>query len=205
MKLIEAILGSRIFWYCLVAVCFSFLGYRLLDLKEENKRLGQNQEAILKRIQSIQLSNGRIAAQSAVLHLKLDELQKLYPQVIQEIKQLGVAKRQIVQYGQTAFASKLSIETALKDSFNQTSAAPKDSNKYKSFHYEDNYYSIEGVATQSKQWLRISNRDTLLQVVFRKRKTPWLWILSPYVYRQRIQCSNPNASIYYSQIIQLER
>lgn len=205
MTLITKVLGSTLFRYLVLSVCLALLAYTALEQRAENKRLLQNQSAILEQIQIIRLANGRFAAESSLLSLKLDEIQKLYPKTLQEIKEMGIPKRQLVQFSQTALESQLKVETTLKDSISENRVPITDSNRYKTFRYRDNYYCIDGVSFGDKQWLNISNRDTLVQVVFRKRKNRWLWIFSPYVYRQRIQCKNPNANIHYSQIIQVKR
>lgn len=208
MKLINRIyniLNMPVLWLILFSLAFVVLIKTSLQLKQENNRLVHTQEALLKGIERINLANGTIAQEQAVLTLKMQELNNIYPGVLQEIKALGIAKRKLVQYSQTASQSKLEIETFLRDSFRQNQVATIDTMPYKLFNYQDNYYTITGRSYLNKQWLSISNRDTLVQVVYRQRKNKWLWIISPFIYRQRIQCKNPNAQIYYSQIIQIKR
>ena len=139
------------------------------------------------------------------MSLKIQELNNTYPNVLKEIKTLGIAKRKLILYTQTASQAKLEIETTLRDSISQNQVATIDTMPYKLFNYQDNYYTIVGRSYLNKQWLSISNRDTLVQVVYRQRKNKWLWIFSPFIYRQRIQCKNPNASVHYSQIIQIQK
>ena len=125
------------------------------------------------------------------------------------MKAIGIAKRKLVQFAETATQNKLEIETDLRDSVSTGHLAQHNigssNSPFKVFNYQDNYYTILGRSYLNKQWLSISNRDTLVQVVYRQRKNKWLWFFSPYIYRQRIQCKNPNASIFYSQIIQIKR
>lgn len=199
------ILNMPVLWLILFSLAFVVLIKSSLQLKHENNRLRNNQEAMFEGLNRIELANGGIAHEQAVLTLKIQELNKNYPSVLQEIKALGIAKRKLVQYTQTASQSKLEIETTLRDSISQNQLATIDTMPYKLFNYQDNYYTIVGRSYLNKQWLSISNRDTLVQVVYRQRKNKWLWIFSPYIYRQRIQCKNPNASIFYSQIIQIKR
>jgi hypothetical protein len=208
MKLITRIyhiLNMPVIWLILFALAFVVLIKTSLQLKQENNRLRNNQEAMFEGLNRIELANGSIAQEQAVLSLKIQELNKSYPSVLQEIKSLGIAKRKLVQYSQTASQSKLEIETTLMDSISQNQVASIDTMPYKLFNYQDNYYTIVGRSYLNKQWLSISNRDTLVQVVYRQRKNKWLWFFSPYTYRQRIQCKNPNANIFYSQIIQIKR
>ena len=208
MKLITRIyhiLNMPVIWLILFALAFVVLIKTSLQLKQENNWLRNNQEAMFEGLNRIELANGSIAQEQAVLTLKIQELNKSYPSVLQEIKSLGIAKRKLVQYSQTASQSKLEIETTLRDSISQNQVATIDTMPYKLFNYQDNYYTIVGRSYLNKQWLSISNRDTLVQVVYRQRKNKWLWIFSPFIYRQRIQCKNPNASIHYAQIIQIQK
>ena len=208
MKLITRIyhiLNMPVLWLILFALALVVLIKTSLQLKQENNRLRNNQEAMFEGLNRIELANGSIAQEQAVLTLKIQELNKSYPSVLQEIKSLGIAKRKLVQYSQTASQSKLEIETTLRDSISQNQVATIDTMPYKLFNYQDNYYTIVGRSYLNKQWLSISNRDTLVQVVYRQRKNKWLWIFSPFIYRQRIQCKNPNASIHYAQIIQIQK
>lgn len=208
MKLITRIyhiLNMPVLWLILFALALVVLIKTSLQLKQENNRLRNNQEAMFEGLNRIELANGSIAQEQAVLTLKIQELNKSYPSVLQEIKSLGIAKRKLVQYTQTASQSKLEIETTLRDSISQNQVATIDTMPYKLFNYQDNYYTIVGRSYLNKQWLSISNRDTLVQVVYRQRKNKWLWIFSPFIYRQRIQCKNPNASVHFAQIIQIKK
>jgi hypothetical protein len=56
------------------------------------------------------------------------------------------------------------------------------------------------------QRLQIHSTDTLTQVVFKgERIRPWLWVFSPRKLQQRVSVSNPNATIKYSQFIQIQK
>jgi hypothetical protein len=168
---------------------------------------------IAKSQQEIQLSNGRIAVQSGVLSLRVQELKQLYPQLQLDIKELGIPTRQVRQVSQVAFSQHKTIQTPLMDSISpnpipslQGQIAPiNDTNDYKVFHYKDAYYTVDGIAHLGQQWVNISNQDTLLQVVYQHRKHKWLWFFSPRILEQRLQFKNPNAHIYYSQYIQIQK
>lgn len=205
IKRFNQIMNSPILWLFVCVAAFVLFIKTSLQLKQENNRLINNQVNFLEGLKKIELANGSIAQEQAVLTLKMQELNNIYPSVLKEIKALGIAKRKLVEYSQTASQSKLEIETLLRDSISPNKASTIDTMPYKLFNYQDNYYTIKGRSYLNKQWLSISNRDTLVQVLYRQRKNKWLWIFSPYIYRQRIQCKNPNAQIYYSQIIQIKR
>lgn len=204
---------SPILWIAALGLTVLLLLRLNIVLKKNNKRLKSNQEIILQDLKTIRLSNNKIAQEVGVLKVKNQELKRLYPKALKDIKALNIAKRKVLQYAQNVTSTQFQFAASLSDSFSnlphkhlkEELKQSNDSIPYKVFHYRDNYYSVDGVAKQDIQWVQISSRDTLVQVVYRHRKHKWLWIFSPFIYHQRVQCKNPNASIYYSQIIQIEK
>jgi len=142
--------------------------------------------------------NGRIVGRNQVLELKNEELEKLLPELHQEIKFLQVKPQRAQSVSSTAFTTETRIQTVLKDS------TVFDTVAVKHFSYEDEFCQIEGFAVNDTQHLNISYQDTLIQTVYRgERKKPWLWIFSPRQLEQRVALKNPDATINYSQHIQI--
>lgn len=178
--------------------------------------MGRNQELFSQTQRDILLANGRIAAQTGVLQLKQQELLGLFPQLFAEIKTIGVKPRAVRAVSTTSFSLQHSFTSRLRDSvvfvpkvigaigFNYQKDVG-DSLRFRVFSYHDTYYDVSGYALLDKQVLRISTRDTMTQVVYRKRKHPWLWIFSKREIMQRVYFKNPDAHIYYSRTIQLQR
>lgn len=161
-------------------------------------RVLEANEVLSTKLSNVQLVNGRISATNQVLQLKNKELKKLIPQLHQEIKELGVKPSRTESLSATAFTSETRIETVLKDS------TVFDTVPVNHFSYQDEFYHIDGFAVNDTQHLRITYRDTLIQTVYRgKRKRPWLWIFSPRQLEQRVALKNPDATINYSQHIQI--
>jgi hypothetical protein len=74
------------------------------------------------------------------------------------------------------------------------------------FDYQDQWYQIKGVIEKDTQRLVIKSMDTLTQVLFYgERQKPWLWVFSPRKLQQRVSVTNPNATIKYSQTIQIQK
>ena len=142
--------------------------------------------------------NGRIVGQNQVLELKNEELKKLIPQLHQEIKALKVKPSRVESVSASSFSSYTSVETVLRDS------TVFDTVPVRQFSYADEFYKIEGFSVNDTQHLSITYQDTLIQTVYRgKRKKPWLWIFSPRQLEQRVALKNPDATINYSQHIQI--
>ncbi len=142
--------------------------------------------------------NGLIVGQNQVIELKNQELEKLVPQLHQEIESLKVKPSRVESVSASSFSSHTSVQTVLRDS------TVFDTVPVKQFSYTDEFYRIHGFSVNDTQHLNITYQDTLIQTVYRgKRKKPWLWIFSPRQLEQRVALKNPNATINYSQHIQI--
>ncbi|HAP69219.1 MAG TPA: hypothetical protein DCR04_05745 [Flavobacteriales bacterium] len=142
--------------------------------------------------------NGRIVGQNQVLELKNQELEALIPELHKDIKALQVKPSRVESVSASSFSSHTNVRTVLRDS------TVFDTVLVKHFSYEDEFCQIEGFAVNDTQHLNISYQDTLIQTVYRgKRKKPWLWIFSPRQLEQRVALKNPDATINYSQHIQI--
>ena len=162
-----------------------------------NRVLEANEELSTK-LSDNQVVNGRISATNQVLQLKNKELKKRIPQLHQEIKALNIKPRRTESLSASAFTTETRVETVLKDS------TVFDTVPVKQFSYTDEFYRIHGFSVNDTQHLSITYQDTLIQTVYRgKRKRPWLWIFSPRRLEQRVALNNPNATINYSQHIQI--
>ena len=142
--------------------------------------------------------NGRIVVQNQVLKLKNQELEALVPGLHKEIKALQVKPSRVESVSASSFSSHTSVQTVLRDS------TVFDTVPVKQFSYTDEFYRIHGFSVNDTQHLSITYQDTLIQTVYRgKRKKPWLWIFSPRQLEQRVALNNPNATVNYSQHIQI--
>lgn len=173
--------------------------------------MNRNQELLRQSQEKILLANGRIASQTGVLQLRQKEFFSLFPTILAELRQLGVRTRMVESASSVAFGVQQRIFAQLKDSIaiaakgTSTAAIPPDTLQFRVFNYRDAYYDVSGYALDDRQVLYISSRDTMTQVVFRRRKRPWLWIFSRKTLEQRVYFKNPHAHIYYSQTIQVDR
>ncbi|MBS1773922.1 MAG: hypothetical protein JST82_13775 [Bacteroidetes bacterium] len=179
----------------------------------ELTRIRSNQQLMQQTQQQILLANGRIAAQTGVLQLKQQEFSSLFPELHEEIKTLGLKIRNVQTVSTLSLGSNKMIIAPLYDSIlypkNDTVLRflkwPADSFRLKTFSYHDSYYDVSGYTLLDKQVLHICTRDTMTQLIYKKRIHPWLWIFSRKQLLQRVYFKNPNAHIYYSRTIQLQR
>ncbi len=173
--------------------------------------MNRNQALLQQSQEKILLTNGRIASQTGVLQLKQNELFRLFPSVREEVRQLQIRPRRVQTVSTVAFGVQQRIFAQLRDSIaiaakgTMATRMPPDTLQFRVFNYRDAYYDVSGYALGDRQVLHISSRDTMTQVVFRRRKHRWLWIFSRKTLEQRVYFKNPDAHIYYSQTIQVDR
>ena len=169
-------------------------------LHADNKRLSANVKALGAELVLVKTKSGKLAAQTDLLVLQTSELKKLFPKEVKQIESLGVGVSKTTQFTTTVVETKTNVITTLRDSL------ILDTIKVRVFDYRDQWYQIQGISEKDTQRLVIKSTDTLTQVVYRgERLKPWLWVFSPRKIQQRISVSNPNATIKYSQSIQIQK
>ena len=169
-------------------------------LHQDNKRLSSNMKTLGAELVLVKTKSGKLAAQTDLLVLQTSELKKLFPKEVKQIESLGVGVSKTSQFTTTVVETKTNVITTLRDSL------ILDTIKVRVFDYQDQWYQIHGISERDTQRLLIKSIDTLTQVVYRgERLKPWLWVFSPRKIQQRVSVSNPNATIKYSQTIQIQK
>ncbi len=169
-------------------------------LHQDNKRLSSNMKTLGAELVLVKTKSGKLAVQSDLLVLQTSELKKLFPREVKQIEELEVGVGKATQVSTTVMETKTNVITTLRDSL------IRDTIKVSLFDYQDQWYSIKGVQENNTQRLWITSTDTLTQVLYRgERLRPWLWVFSPRTIQQRVGLSNPNATIKYSQTIQIQK
>ena len=169
-------------------------------LHADNIRLSSNMKTLGAELVLVKTKSGKLAAQTDLLVLQTSELKKLFPKEVKQIESLGVGVSKTTQFTTTVVETKTNVITKLRDSL------ILDTIKVRVFDYQDQWYQIQGISEKDTQRLVIKSTDTLTQVVYRgERLKPWLWVFSPRKIQQRVSVSNPNATIKYSQTIQIQK
>mgnify|MGYP000671018678 CR=1 FL=1 len=128
------------------------------------------------------------------------ELKELFPVQAKSVTDMGVKLNRATQVSNTVIETQKNIITVVRDSIFH------DTVRVKVFSYKDQWYQISGIGNDKTQQLSIFSTDTLTQVVFKgERIKPWLWIFSPRKLQQRVSVSNPNSTIKYSNLIQIQK
>lgn len=169
-------------------------------LRLEAVRMTSNLQTLTASLDFVRTQNGKLAAQTDVLLLRTNELKQMFPVQAKSITDLGVKISRATQVSSTVIESEKNVVTLLRDS------VIHDTIRVKVFTYADQWYRVAGISDNISQRLQIQTTDTLTQVVFKgEREKPWLWIFSPRKLQQRVSVSNPNATIKYSSVIQIQK
>jgi hypothetical protein len=122
----------------------------------------------------------------------------LNPDLIDEIRRLKVKLAKAKSINATGFAVSTSATVMLRDSV----LFDTIQNSY--FDYDDGFFRVRGRSIGNQQHLDLGYHDTLVQLVYwGERERPWLWIFSRRKLMQRVSLKNPNASITFSEYIQI--
>lgn len=183
-----------------LVVCF--IGFEFANMyfqeRRERNRITESFKASRDSLTYYRTQNGKLAARNQTLQLKYNELQQIFPEVMEEIRNLSIKPRLVNQFTETVVKQEKEIITHIKDSIIHDTLVAKV------FNYQDDFYSVKGIAVGDSQRVSISSTDSLIQVVYKgERMRPWLWFLSKRKMEQVISSKNPNSKIVYNRTIQI--
>jgi len=175
-----------------------WLAKELVQTKQNYNRVKQSFADSGKELIQFRTRNGKLASQLDVLQFRNAEINKIFPEIIAEIKNLKIKNRLATQFSETIIQNQIEISTELQDTIIE------DSIKVQVFDYKDEFYKIKGQIESDSINLQITSSDSIIQVVYKgSRNRPWLWILSKRKLEQVIYSKNPNSEIQYSRVIEI--
>lgn len=184
----------------ILATIIFLMGKRITVLSQDNNRLENNIATFKQNITEFKSVDGKTVYQNEAMELRIKELSLLYPQLLEEVRNLKVKPSRLKSISENGIANHTTIKSILTDS------TGKDSISYKYFNYNDGWYNVTGFAALDTQHLNITSVDTLVQIVYKgDRERPWLWIFSRRKLMQRVSLKNPSARINYTQYIKLQK
>ena len=192
----EKALSTFIFLF----VCFVGFEYAKMYYKEkrERERITESFKASEQKLTYYRTQNGQLAAKNQTLQLRYNEVEQIFPKVLDEIRNLDIKPKHVTQYSETVVKQEKEIVTKLRDSL------ICDTIHARVFNYQDSFYTVKGIAVGDSQKVHISSLDSLVQVVYKgERIHPWLWFFSRRKLEQVITAKNPNSTILYNRTIQI--
>lgn len=173
------------------------VGMRFLERRAEGRWTRQEER--------LTAMDGRMMLQTGELRLRMEELTRLMPELQEQLRGMRIELKRVEEVQATTVRMNRELATELRDSVVSDTAARQEE-RWRVFDYRDDYLRVKGVARGDSQWMRVTVRDTLLQVVYRgKRTRPWLWIFSPRELVQTVRLANPDAEIGYSRRIKINK
>ncbi len=192
---------AKIFYSSLLLfLCFTTFGFARQYFRErkDKNRIQTSFEIAESTVRIYRLKNGQLASQNQVMRLHYDELAAIYPKILEEVRNIEIRPKYLTQYSETVVNQEKEIRTNLRDSI------ILDTIPARVFNYEDEFYTVKGIAVGESQKVNIHSRDSLIQVIYHgKRIHPWLWLLSKRQTEQVITCKNPSNTILYNKTIQI--
>jgi hypothetical protein len=185
-----------------IFIFIGFVGFEYAKMyykeKRERERISESFQASQQTLTYYRTQNGQLAAKNQTLQLRYNEVQQIFPKVLDEIRNLNIKPKHVTQYSETVVKQEKEIVIKLRDSL------ICDTIHARVFSYQDSFYKVKGIAVGDSQKVHISSLDSLVQVVYKgKRIRPWLWVFSRRKMEQVITSKNPNSKIMYNRTIQI--
>lgn len=184
----------------LAAVCVMMLKANK-SLKEENKRLDGNQQALLDKATYYQTEAGKSAASVQKLELSYSELSDNYQNICEVADELGIKVKRLQSAATTATVTDVKVETGVKDSVVYNDGVI---DSVKTFQWRDAWIDVVGTLKDKDVSLGITSKDTLIQIVHRVPRKFLFFRWGTKAIRQEIKSTNPHTKITYTDYIELK-
>ncbi|MBR6066739.1 MAG: hypothetical protein IKP45_02970 [Bacteroidales bacterium] len=196
---LKQILISAAVVLVLLSVC-AVLGYLYVSERNKYERQQRNVIALTTEADTLRTRNGQLALDNGVLHLQVAELRDgAVPELQREIENLRLKLRRIESYSQTVV---LTTDTLTVERTDTLVIRDTDTVRILHFDYTDEFTHISGYSENDTAIsITYATTDSIVQVVYRGKRTKWWRIFQPRPLHQRIYSKNPHANIRYNETI----
>lgn len=193
---------KKILLYVNVALILtvSVLSYWLNNVREEKKRLADNQEALLSDVDYYKTESGKSAASVLKLELSKSELENHCQDLTKTIDDLNIKIGRIQSVSTTVTKTEVEIQTVVRDSIVYRDLPVN----LKVVKWRDPWVTLNGVLDGETFSAKIESVDTLSQVVHRIPKKFLFIKWGTKAIRQEVVSSNPHSKIVYTEYIELK-
>ena len=193
---------NKILLYVNVALILtvSVLSYWLNNVREEKKRLADNQEALLSDVDYYKTESGKNAASVLKLELSKSELENHCQDLTKTIDDLNIKIGRIQSASTTVTKTEVEIQTVVRDSIVYRDLPVN----LKVIKWRDPWVTLNGVLDGETLSAKIESVDTLSQVVHRIPKKFLFIKWGTKAIRQEVVSSNPHSKIVYTEYIELK-
>lgn len=171
-------------------------------LLEENRRLSNNQHALLQSVTLYRTEAGASAARVEALELEVAEFREFRARDAEKIRSLGVRLRRAESYAVTASESRYEATVALRDTIILRDTI-RDTVCL--FADGDAWSNVAGAIRGDSLSYSLISVDTLRQVVHRVPRRFLFFRYGTKGIRQEIWSSNPHTELVYTEYVELRR
>lgn len=178
---------------------------RCSKLKEENKRLANNQTALMQEVKLYKTKDGKNATKVVELSLKKNEFEQLNSYLKDEVKRLGLKTKYLKSAASTITRTKWQIDTLVKDSivFLPLMAIP---DTLKCFNYNDGWIKASGcIGADNRFQGTFESNDTISIVAHRVPKRFLFFRWGCKAIEVEVVNRNPHAKIDYAKVIEFTK
>jgi Tfp pilus assembly protein PilE len=210
MKILQLLKSKTSLWIIIFILAMIFYN-RCNHYKQENKRLSNNQTALLEKATYFENKYGESQASVQRLLLTDKELRQSNSTLTNEVKRLGLKLSRVNSITQTAMQNTTTFEAKFQDTppregnrFAEAFKAAGEEFNARYVSYSDGWNSFSGYEVDGVLKGKSTSVDTLMQVVHRVPKKCWFFRYGTKGIRQEITLKNPNSRIFYNEYVELK-
>lgn len=183
--------------------------------RTENRRLEQNQHALLSQVEHYRTQADEAAASTEILRLRCREYERQRTDDAERIRRMGIRLRRVEAAATSVVATEIEASAPLADTFAvRLRAAPICdsmrlsgllSDTIRLFRWSDDWVTVEGRIRNDSVDCRIASIDTLRQIIHRVPRRFLFLRFGTKAVRQEIVSSNPHSRIVYTEYVRFER
>ncbi len=196
--------------YSVVATLLLAGGLRIL--RNENKRLKNNQTALAQEVEHYKSALGDEVASAQILRLRCGEYEDLRKADAERIKSLGIRIRRLESAARSIAATEVEARTTIRDTVVvrdtvRLSDTVRHADTLRRFRWSDPWVEVEGEIDGGGGGVRCTVRsiDTLHQVVHRVPRRFLFIRYGTKAIRQDVFSTNPHTRIAYTEYVEFER
>ena len=192
---------NRVVAYVLLLVAVLLIIYSNSRIRQENKRLQDNQTALMKRIQEQTLKDGTHKVEKERLLLARNELEGTNAELERELKLLKIKYSRLKQYQQTSTTAQYIIDT-----IEIIREDKRDNDTISSVNYVNPYINISAEIQDNRQMhnVNITTYDTITTILSKEYRKKFLFFYWRPYYKVTIHNKNPYSKITNAEYVEIK-
>ena len=188
--------------YSVAATLLLAGGVRIL--RNENKRLKNNQTALAQEVEHYKSALGEEVASAQILRLRCGEYEDLRKADAERIRSLGIRIRRLESAARSVAATEVEAHARIRDTVVVRDTV-RLSDTLRHFRWSDPWVEVEGEIRGGDVRCTVRSIDTLHQVVHRVPRRFLFIRYGTKAIRQDVFSTNPHTRIAYTEYVEFER